>query len=52
MSAGGFFAQRIARKEVRLAKKSEGQAGGWNPEDFAREQIQGLVRQVFFSNTE
>jgi len=22
----------------------------WNPETFAREQIQGLVRQVFFSN--
>jgi hypothetical protein len=28
-------------------------AGGthsWNPEDFAREQIRGLVRRVFFSN--
>ncbi len=25
-------------------------ATGWNPENFAREQIRGLVRQVFFSN--
>jgi hypothetical protein len=23
---------------------------GWNPESFAREQIRGLVRQIFFSN--
>jgi hypothetical protein len=23
---------------------------GWNPDNFAREQIRGLVRQVFFSN--
>jgi hypothetical protein len=28
-----------------------GKVRGWNPEDFAREQIQGLVRRVFFSNT-
>jgi hypothetical protein len=25
-------------------------ARGWNPENFAQEQIRGLVRQVFFSN--
>lgn len=24
----------------------------WNPDDFAREQIHGLIRQVFFSNPE
>jgi hypothetical protein len=24
--------------------------GGWNPENFEREQIRGLVRQIFFSN--
>lgn len=24
---------------------------GWNPKNFAREQIRGLVRRVFFSNT-
>jgi len=26
--------------------------GGWNPDNFAREQIRGLVRHVFFSNVE
>jgi hypothetical protein len=26
------------------------EAPGWSPEDFAREQIRGLVRQVFFSS--
>src|SRR5271169_6740761 len=26
------------------------QEGVWNPDDFAREQIRGLVRQVFFSS--
>lgn len=25
-------------------------ASGWNPENFARQQIRGLVRQIFFSN--
>jgi len=25
---------------------------GWNPENFAREQIRGLVRQVFFANVD
>jgi hypothetical protein len=25
--------------------------GSWSPENFAREQIRGLVRQVFFANT-
>ena len=34
------------RGEERIA------GGGWNPEDFAREQIRGLVRQVFFSQCE
>ena len=52
MSAGVLFAQTTAPKEVRPAKPSERQAAGWNLEDFAREQIQGLVRQVFFSNAE
>jgi polysaccharide biosynthesis transport protein len=27
-------------------------ARGWNPEDFAREQIRGLVRQLFFSSAD
>jgi hypothetical protein len=52
MSASVLFTETTARKEVRAAKPSERQVGGWNPEDFAREQIQGLVRQVFFSNAE
>lgn len=52
MSAGVSFAQATARKEARPAKPSERQAARWNPEDFARDQIQGLVRQVFFSNSE
>ncbi|HKH98507.1 MAG TPA: hypothetical protein VJ999_05310 [Candidatus Sulfotelmatobacter sp.] len=34
------------RPELRIVRT----ARGWNPENFAREQIRGLVRQVFFSN--
>ena len=34
----GAFPQYIARTD------------GWSPESFAREQIRGLVRQIFFSN--
>jgi hypothetical protein len=52
MSAGMLFPQTTARREACLAKPSQRQAAGWNREDFAREQIQGLVRQVFFSNAE
>lgn len=52
MSASALFSQSTARKETRQAQPSERQAGAWNPEDFAREQIQGLVRQVFFSDAE
>lgn len=37
-------------EEVRPREKSPCQAEGWNPENFAREQIRGLVRQVFFSS--
>jgi hypothetical protein len=39
-------AQRRTRPEVVHLK----QTGGWDPEDFAREQIRGLVRQVFLSS--
>ena len=52
MNPGVLFAQATARKEVLPARPRERQTGGWNPEDFAREQIQGLVRQVFFSSAE
>lgn len=37
-----------SRPEDGVASATE----GWNPEDFAREQIRGLVRQVFFSTDE
>jgi hypothetical protein len=47
-----LFPQTTARREACPAKPSHRPAGGWNLEDFAREQIQGLVRQVFFSNAE
>ena len=52
MSAGMLFAHATARKDARPAKPTDQQAGGWTLEDFAQEQIQGLVRQVFFSNAE
>src|SRR5271165_7048122 len=51
MSAGLLginLADRI-EEEVRPQRSTQ-QCGGWNPANFAREQIQGLVRQVFFSN--
>jgi receptor protein-tyrosine kinase len=40
-----------AQDAERLQTESRRDAGGWNPENFAREQILGLARQVFFSNT-
>ena len=52
MSAGVLFARSTVREKVRSEEESAPEAGGWNPEDFAREQIRGLVRQVFFSNVE
>jgi hypothetical protein len=38
-----------AQETVRPAEVF-GEKAAWNPEDFAREQIRGLVRQVFFSS--
>jgi len=52
MSAGVLFARPTVRERVRSEEESLPEVGGWNPEDFAREQIQGLVRRVFFSNVE
>ena len=52
MSAEVLFARSTVREKVRSEEESVPEAGGWNPEDFAREQIRGLVRQVFFSNVE
>lgn len=52
MSPGLFVAQARERERSRPEDRSSKQEAGWNPEDFAREQIQGLVRQVFLSNPE
>lgn len=35
---------------VRPAAERRRESAGWNPENFAREQVRGLVRQVFLSN--
>ena len=37
-------------REDSRAETASLRESGWNPENFAREQIRGLVRQVFFSN--
>ncbi len=52
MSSGLFVARTAEREHVRREDKNLKQVEGWVPEDFAREQIQGLVRQVFFSSAE
>jgi hypothetical protein len=52
LNAGVLFAKTTACRVVRPAEATSRLSGSWNPEDFAREQIQGLVRQVFFSNSE
>jgi hypothetical protein len=52
MSSGLFVARTAERERVRPEDKNLKQVEGWNPEDFAREQIQGLIRQVFFSSAE
>lgn len=49
MSAEVLFARTTGREDV-SPKGSVAQTAGWNPQDFAREQIRGLVRQVFCSN--
>jgi hypothetical protein len=48
--SGVVFTRSNASEEVRPNLNSVQEARGWNPEDFARQQIQGLVRRVFFSN--
>jgi len=51
MSAGWLRSpdQTAARETVRPAIKTLAPIAGWNPENFAQEQIRALVRQVFFS---
>ncbi len=48
--SGVVFAGSNPNEEVRPNQDRVQEARGWNPEDFARQQIQGLVRRVFFSN--
>lgn len=50
MSPAMFVAS--ATEQVRPVPQNIRQDEGWNPEDFAREQIRGLVRKVFFLNSE
>jgi hypothetical protein len=51
MSAEVWFSRTAARETVCPEEKNISQAG-WNQDNFAREQMRGLVRQVFLSNAE
>jgi hypothetical protein len=42
----GFLAYEKGMPEFRVPRETN----GWNPEDFAHEQIRGLVRRVFFTS--
>ena len=46
------FTWAPGREKLRPEDDAASATGRWNPEDFAREQIRGLVRQVFFSTEE
>ena len=46
----GEAAQAVEADQPRAHVKTLYPANSWNPENFAREQIRGLVRQVFFSS--
>ncbi len=50
MSRGLFVAGTAETECARPLEVSAKAAGGWNPQDFACEQIRGLVRQVFLSS--
>jgi len=55
VSVGLFGSPQVARvcepEETRAENRSVRSESRWNPERFAREQIRGLVRQIFFSNS-
>ena len=42
--------QTAGRQETRARTWDVGSAEGWSPQNFARQQIRGLVRQIFFSS--
>ena len=54
MSVGVLRSEEWIRAATPRAAAYEGktirEVGGWSPETFAREQIRGLVRQVFFAH--
>jgi hypothetical protein len=52
MSRAVLFPRTSAPAEVNRRERNALEAERWNPEDFGREQIRGLVRKVFFSNGE
>ncbi len=52
MSPELFVSGATEQERARPADRNSRQAAGWDPEGFAQEQIQGLVRQVFLSNAE
>jgi hypothetical protein len=52
MSPGLFVARTTEPELVLPVHRGLKPVEGWNPEDFAREQIRGLVRKVFFSRVE
>lgn len=49
MSRGLFVAATAEPERARVQDVDSKPAARWNPQDFAREQIRGLVRQVFLS---
>ncbi len=56
MSAGALDSAGLMKAAVKAAveaaepAQTHGETAKWSPENFAREQIHGLVRQVFFSS--
>jgi len=52
MGAEVLFGRTTEQETVHTEQKSVPRPAGWNPDNFAREQIRGLVRHVFFSNVE
>ncbi len=52
MSVAGLFAATAERANAQVKQATSTVAGAWNPEDFALEQIRGLVRQVFLPRAE
>jgi receptor protein-tyrosine kinase len=47
---GAGLVGSVAREVAEPRAETLGIVGGWNPENFAREQIRGLVRRVFFAD--